>query len=308
MAKQNYKQNQRDGQQAVSPGNSVVEVQALPPKIETTDQARSIAQVQAMFVMAKKFPRDETRCYAKIMERCRRPSLAMQACYSYPRGEKEDGTVNIVTGPSIRLAEEIASCWQYLDFGYTVIDENSAGGFSVVEAYCLDYENGSRSARQFRVQHKRKAKGRYYDLTDPRDLYELTANMAARNLRAVILQQIPYYVKEDAANFCKKVLADPNGASPQERITKAVVLFRDFGVTQEMIAKRLGHPLENTTADEVAELLIIYNSLYDRIAKVGDYFEVPKNPEPKPETKQSDINAQMDAELQAKAGAKPDGK
>ena len=74
--------------------------QALATRDVASTQA--LAEVQAAMVVAKRFPRDETAAYSAIMTACKRPSLAEQAMYSYPRGGQK------VTGPSIRLAETMA--------------------------------------------------------------------------------------------------------------------------------------------------------------------------------------------------------
>ena len=57
--------------------------------------SRQAQEVQAAMVIAKKFPRDEVESYNRIMQSCKRKSLAESAMYEYPRG----GTK--VTGPSI---------------------------------------------------------------------------------------------------------------------------------------------------------------------------------------------------------------
>ena len=46
---------------------------------------RAAQQVQASLVIAKKFPRDETKAFNRIIQSCRRKSLAEQAAYVYPR-------------------------------------------------------------------------------------------------------------------------------------------------------------------------------------------------------------------------------
>ena len=78
--------------------------------------SRQAQEVQAAMVIAKRFPRDEVESYNRIMQSCKRKSLAESAMYEYPRG----GTK--VTGPSIRLAEAMAQNWGNLDFGITELE------------------------------------------------------------------------------------------------------------------------------------------------------------------------------------------
>src|SRR5215469_5134717 len=95
------------------------------PLSEATE-ARAVAEVQASYVIAKKFPRNEHQAYIKIIDSCKRPFLAEQAMYAYPKG----GT--LVTGPSIRLAEVMARSWGNIDFGIRELSQ--VNGVSTVEA------------------------------------------------------------------------------------------------------------------------------------------------------------------------------
>ena len=72
--------------------------------------SRQAQEVQAAMVIAKRFPRDEVDSYNRIIQSCKRNTLAESAMYEYPRG----GTK--VTGPSIRLAEAMAQNWGNLVF------------------------------------------------------------------------------------------------------------------------------------------------------------------------------------------------
>lgn len=67
--------------------------------------SRQAQEVQGAMVIAKRFPRDEVESFNRIMQSCKRKSLAESAMYEYPRG----GTK--VSGPSIRLAEAMAQNW-----------------------------------------------------------------------------------------------------------------------------------------------------------------------------------------------------
>jgi hypothetical protein len=47
--------------------------------------AREAQEVQAMMIVAKRFPRDEKASIDRIMNACSRPSLAQTAVYQYAR-------------------------------------------------------------------------------------------------------------------------------------------------------------------------------------------------------------------------------
>lgn len=79
--------------------------------------SRQAQEVQGAMVIAKRFPRDEVESFNRIMQSCKRKSLAESAMYEYPRG----GTK--VSGPSIRLAEAMAQNWGNIDFGITELEQ-----------------------------------------------------------------------------------------------------------------------------------------------------------------------------------------
>lgn len=228
-------------------------------------EARAVAEVQAQYVIAKKFPRDQNQAFINIMDACKRPTLAENAIYAYPRGNKT------VTGPSIRLAEAIAQCWGNLDCG--VRELSQSGGVSIMEAYAIDLQTNTRLTKVFNVEHKRDTKQGSKRLTDNRDIYELTANQGARRLRACILGIIPGDIVEAAVDRCTQTLASSD-IPIAERIRKMTVLFDELGVKVEHLEKRLGHNLDATIPAEIVGLQAIYKSIKDGHANREDFFEI----------------------------------
>lgn len=229
------------------------------------EQSRAVQEVQAAYVIAKKFPRDVNAVYSKIIESCKRPMLADQSVYKYPRGGE------IVTGPSIRLAEVLAQSYGNLDFGVREIERRN--GSSIAESFCLDLETNTRQTKVFEVPHEIYTKKGVRKLSDPRDIYELVANNGARRLRACILGIIPGDIVDAAVKECKKTIAKGNGEPIGDRIRKMVLAFKELGVSQEMLEERLNHKMDLTTAEEIADITSIYNSLKDKQAKRGDFFK-----------------------------------
>lgn len=230
--------------------------------------SRQAQEVQAAMVIAKRFPRDEVDSFNRIIQSCRRKSLAQSAMYEYPRG----GTK--VTGPSIRLAEAIAQNWGNIDFGITELEQKN--GESQVMAYAWDLETNSRQVKIFSVPHIRSTKKGNIPLTDPRDIYEMVANQGARRLRSCILGIIPGDVVEAAVNECQKTLTEGNKEPLIDRVRKGIKMFEDrFSVTQEMIEKYIGCKAEAFSENDMLRLNNVYVSLKDGMAKREDYFEIP---------------------------------
>lgn len=236
--------------------------------------SRQAQEVQAAMVIAKRFPRNETESFARIMMACQRKRLAEQAMYEYPRG----GTK--VTGPSIRLAEAIAQNWGNIDFG--IIELEQKHGESQVMAYAWDLETNTRQSKIFTVPHVRGTKKGNVPLTDPRDIYELVANQGARRVRACILGVIPGDIVDAAVEQCGQTLMKSEGNKPVIDIVRemALIFQNEFSVPLEAIEKFIGCKAEAFSMNDLIRLKKVYRSLKDGMAKREDYFDMASAEEP----------------------------
>lgn len=230
--------------------------------------SRQAQEVQAAMIVAKRFPRDETASWNRIMTACKRPGLAENARYEYPRGGEN------VTGPSIRLAEAMAQAWGNLDFGVIELDQKI--GESTVMAYCWDLETNTRQTKIFTVPHIRQTKKGAKTLTDPRDIYEMVANQGARRLRACILGIIPKDVVDDALDQCTQTLT--SGKEPLiDRVRKMVAVFHEkLGVPQSCLEEYIGCKVEAFTEQSIIRLRGVYTAITEGRADREDYFNLPK--------------------------------
>lgn len=247
--------------------------------VESQSQ-REIAEVQAMVVMAKQFPRNPIQAMDRILNACTRKTLAEGAVYSYPRGGQN------VEGPSIRLAETIAQNWGNIDFGIREISQSN--GESTVEAYAWDLETNTRQVKTFQVPHKRFTKSGTTTLTDPRDIYELVANNGARRLRACILGVIPGDVVEAAVRQCSVTL-EANVDLSDEGIKKMIACFAPYGISAEAVQERYQCRLEALRPAQFLELRKIYTSLKDGMSKPSDWFAVKGSTTPPPRNDLNDV-------------------
>lgn len=240
------------------------------------EQERAIAEVKGKLTIAKMFPRNTAQAYADIMESCKRPSFAKAAIYSYPRGGQN------VTGPSIRMAEELARVWGNLEYGIRELSRNE--GMSEMEAYCIDMQTNTITSQKFTVKHLRDKKGGATELTDERDIYEITANMGGRRMRARILAILPPDLVEEAMNQCRLTLAGKSDKPLADRVRQMIKAFSNLGITTAMLETRLGKKLDAILPDEFSDLIGIHNSLRDGHTQASEWFgstatqiEEPKN-------------------------------
>lgn len=258
----------------------------------TIESSRAVAEAQGKLIIAKQFPRNEFTAYEKAINACKRKSLAEKAMYSYPRGKET------ISGPSIRLAEELARCWGNIDFGIKELSQKE--GESEMQAYCWDMETNTLSSQTFVVAHVRDNKYGSQKLTQQRDIYENNANMAGRRLRARILAVLPPDLVEAAVSECRKTLAGANDEPLADKVKKMVLAFEKFGIKAETLEKRLDRKLDTMTAEDLADFRGIYNSLKDGNSSASDWFDLKLNADKSQELTELVMNAEPVSEIPAK--------
>jgi len=231
------------------------------------ESQRAIAEAQGKLIIAQRFPRNTNYAAAEILTACRYKSLAEEAFYSYSRGGETIG------GPSIRLAEEIARCWGNIEYGIRELSQ--ADGVSEMEAFAWDLQTNTISSQKFTVKHIRdKKSGTGTTLTSQRDIYELTANMGGRRLRARILAVIPKWLIAEATAECRKTLAGDNTVPIAERVRKMIAAFAKHGVTPQHLEARLRKGLDAVLPDDLVDLQGIHTSLKDGQSTASDWFDL----------------------------------
>lgn len=229
--------------------------------------SRQTQEVQAAMVIAQRFPRNVDASYARIMQNCKRKTLAERAMYEYPRGGEN------VTGPSIRLAEMLAQNWGNIDFG--IVELAQRPGESEVMSYCWDLETNTRQTKIFTVPHVRQTKKGAKALTDPRDIYEMVANQGARRLRACILGVIPGDIVDAALQECNKTLRSDKEPLA-DRVRKMVAVFQnEMGIPMECLEQYIGCKTSAFTENSIVRLRGVYTAITEGRANREDYFTLP---------------------------------
>lgn len=258
--------------------------------------SREMEEVKGQIFMAKQFPRNTIQAEARILDACKRKSLAETAIYSYPRGGQR------VSGPSIRLAEVVAQNWGNISFGIKELKQEN--GESEVMAYAWDLETNVRQEKIFTVKHERHTKKGVNYLTDSRDIYELVANNGARRLRSCILAVIPGDIIDNAVIECEKTLSNQNDKPLADRLKEAFKLFKEnYDVTQEMIEERFGYKTSAFTERNLIDLGGIYRSIKDGMSKVEDWFERPNHVEKADKAEKSELEKEFAKKKSAKETA-----
>jgi hypothetical protein len=219
------------------------------------EQARAIAEVQAAIIVARQFPRSKQQAMRDMEDACSQYALAERAFFRYSRG---DGPI---TGPSIHLARQLASCWGNVQYGISEMRRDDDYGQSEMQAWAWDVETNTRISNTSIVPHKRDTKNGPKLLTDQRDIYENNANNASRRLREAIFAVLPAWYVETAKELCSKTLREGGGKPLQQRISEAIDVFGALGVSEAQLEEKIGEPAARWTVHDVVQLGVIFKSL-----------------------------------------------
>ncbi len=228
------------------------------------ESERAIAEARGQIQVAQMFPRDVAAARAELMSECDCLEFAQVAAYAVPRA---GGTV---TGPSIRLAEAVASAYGHMEWGHRELSRGD--GKSEVEVYAWDKQKNNRRIRQITVDHFRDTKQGPQKLRDSKDIDDKIANVASKQMRGAILALVPKSFTEAAIARCRATLAGGGGVPLKQRVEKMIDAFAKIGVTTELLKKHLDHPLDQTNGDELADLMAIYNAIKNGGDKIADHF------------------------------------
>lgn len=228
------------------------------------EQSRAVTEAQGKLLLAKQFPRNKSKAYQDIIESCSRPGIAAVGEYKYPRAGAQ------VRGPSIRLTEEIARCWGNIDYGIRELSRTD--GVSEMEAYAWDLETNTISSQKFTVKHIRDKQGGGVELHQERDIYEVTANMGARRLRARLLAILPPDIVDQAVDQCRKTLAGNSQEPIADRVRRLLLHFKKFGVNEQHIKTYISKSLDMVLPEDIADLQGVYNSIKSGQASAREFF------------------------------------
>lgn len=152
--------------------------------------------------------------------------IAKSCIYALPRAGK------MIEGPSARFAEVIASAWHNCRAGARVVDDS--GEFVTAQGVFHDLETNV--AITYEVQRRITDKnGRRYNS----DMIGVTGNAASSiALRNAILKGVPKAFWEGLYQAARKVVMGDFKTLANRR-ADALEQFQAFGVTKEMICKKL---------------------------------------------------------------------
>ena len=198
-------------------------------EVQVLDNNLQIAQIEidSQVATAKQYPRDLKKCTENAMFLATSSQEIAESCmYVLPRGNKT------IEGPSVRLAEIIASQFQNLRTGYRIVSND--GKKITAEAVCHDLENNYRHTTQ--VDRKiTDRNGKTYN----EDMQVVTGNAAgAIAHRNSLFKVIPTALVAPIYEAVKKKAKGDN-STLETRVKSAVAWFYTKGIKSEVICEYL---------------------------------------------------------------------
>lgn len=225
---------------------------------------RQRALVQAKYVIALQRPRDIMVVRQRLLDRCKSRTFAAIARYAVPRGGKT------ISGPSIRFVEEMLR-----NFGnssaetVTLYDDAEK---RILRCEVVDYETNNSWAKEVTISKTQERKqlaawqqplGKrvnsygeivYLVPTTEDDLVMKEASAISKAMRGLGLRVLPGDVVEEAQAQVIATMKAADAEDPSGAIKDLVDKFAGAKVTAAMLAEYLGHPVGESTLDEIAEL------------------------------------------------------
>lgn len=243
--------------------NEVMTVEATPMAIAELNRSEIDMQVTT----AKKYPRS--------LEKFRQDALSMatidketaSSCFYKLKRSGKDGESSFIEGPSVRLAEIIASSWGNLRFGARIINEDNR--FVVAQGIAYDLERNVSNSIEVSRRITNKNGQRYSD-----DMIAVTKNAACSiALRNAIFKTVPFtYAKQIYEQAKKTAIGDVKTIA--ERRASMVDAFKKMRVTTDQLLAFCEKPsLEDIGLSEIEDLIGVFQAIKDGDTTIEEQFK-----------------------------------
>lgn len=244
----------------------------LTQAIEQTDRTLNLvgnetlaaivgAEIDMQISTAKRYPRSYTKFRDRaISMACCDEEIAGSCFYTLPRGGKS------ITGPSIRLAEIVAACWQNIRVNTRIVSETDR--FITAQATCHDMENNVAATVEVQRRITNKNGRKFND-----DMIQMTGNAASSIARRnAIFAVVPYsYVRE-----VEKRARETSIGKAETLVVKRdkmVKHFASMGVKPEQLCRAVEkHGIEDIGLEELLTLRGIATALKDGVTTIEQSF------------------------------------
>lgn len=188
-----------------------------------------------------------------------------------------------VEGVSIEGAMILARAWGNCTCPVEIVEETPTHW--TFRAVFVDLESGFTLPRLFR-QRKEGVVGGKYDADRKLDMtFQIGQSKAVRN---VIVRALPIWLVEKCMN-ASRAGAEKELANVPAEAERAIAGYAKLGVTEAMLAKRLGAPRDAWLPRDLVTLRAVHKALQERTTTIEEEFGVARaEKDEKPEEKPSE--------------------
>lgn len=242
------------------------------PVIDINDSTRAIDavsrnQIAEQVMTAKRFPRDEDACMAKLLKMVTKSHEVAASCiYAFPRGGK------IIEGESVRFAEMLAYCWKNFVAGGQAVGRGEDAVSCVGAAWDLESNTHIYAGIKRRIT---TSEGKRYD----DDMIVMTENAGSSIARRnATLQCIPEALWKPAWEAARRMAVGSN-IPIERRRENAIKAFQQMGVMPERIlAFAKVDKVEDLTAEHLFTLSGLFTGIRDGMTTIEAVFGDPNEP------------------------------
>lgn len=248
-----------------TPENPLVPV--APAALEIMERA----QIDVMIATSKKYPRPEIEkirervlSYATVDE-----ETAESCIYTLKRRDRDTGEDKLIQGPSIRLAEIVAVCWQNMRAGSRTTDND--GRKVTAQGICFDMEN---NVQMFAEVSRRITNKHGHPYSEDMQIVTAQAcNSIAR--RNAVFMVVPFALIKPAYGRILDVATGKASTLPVKR-DKIFKRLYSMGVSKERILAVLGkESIESIDLEDIGLLVGLGTAIKDRELTVDEAFAAP---------------------------------
>lgn len=275
------------------------------------EQAKAEALARYQIALAR--PRDMDVVRQRLLQECRRVSLAEDAEYEIPRGGSK------VRGPSIRLAEAVQRALGNIRATTQVVHETADA--RTVRVVVEDVEANSSHSGEIvvRLTQERRSlrKGQeaigtrvasdgrtvYLVEVSEAEQYQAQQSGVSRLLRTLILRHAPAGLVSEALDVCRQTLRAQDTAAPEQQRQRLADAFASIGVGADHLSEYLGHPLAQCSPAQMERLRGVYAAIRDGSTTWSDVTaEDSEEVAPEPQPRSTKAHAVRERIRASKAG------
>lgn len=268
------------------------ENESMPAQVPQVDSlARD--EIDMQIATARRYPRDPAKAIRAALKLATYSEEIAEGCfYVLPRGGKK------IEGPSIRLAEIIASCWGNLRYGARVVDEGQR--FVTSLGFCHDLETNVAFAGHVQRRITNRDGHRYDD-----DMIGVTGNAAnSIAMRNAVNRVVPRVYTDMILREVKRVAVGDASTFASKR-DRVIERYSKMGVTSEQVLASVGkESIEAVTLEDLELLIGVGTAIKEGQTSIDLVFPTGEGSTPQPTKGAAGLKSIL-AGVHAAKGAQP---